>query len=213
MLTTLPLFLAAIAIIAYAILTEATDWIGRAEIIEKRWPRLWGLMNNRPIRLILLAVALVMIGHVIQDLRAGAEAPEVKFRSPQVPMIVPSEKESGSAHLRERAFVLALQVRGLAERELAEELTWNQLIGTEQEKHSWKERDRNQHEQRIKTFVSEYNEKYKVDAISLREQLLEKLPVGVRNDALKNWYQQVNCTAQDQVASELEQLARQLPDN
>jgi hypothetical protein len=85
LLTTLFLFVAALAIVAYGIVTEATDWIGRAEIIEQRWPGLWRIMNNRPMRLILLAVAVAMIGHATEDFEKGAESPEVIFRAPRVP--------------------------------------------------------------------------------------------------------------------------------
>src|SRR5271163_1939073 len=87
-LKTLFQLMAGAGIILYAILTEATDWIGRAEVIEKRWPKLWSLMNNRPMRLVLITVALVMIGDVIQDVRADAEPASVTFQSPKVPSIV-----------------------------------------------------------------------------------------------------------------------------
>lgn len=40
MFTTLLLFVVAVVIVVYLILVESTDWIGRAEIIEKRSPRL-----------------------------------------------------------------------------------------------------------------------------------------------------------------------------
>jgi hypothetical protein len=83
------LFIAAVAIIAYTLITETTDWIGRAEIIESRWPRLWGVMNNRPMRLVLIVVALVMMADVIQQFRTGAEPVQSRFPSPGVPALEP----------------------------------------------------------------------------------------------------------------------------
>jgi hypothetical protein len=110
MLTTLFLFVAALAIILYAVLTEGTDWIGRAEIIEQRWPGLWGLMNNRPMRLILIVVALVMVGHGIQDLRGGAEPLTVSFKPPTVPTIIapsPQTTPESANSLRRRTIKVA----------------------------------------------------------------------------------------------------------
>lgn len=81
------LALVALGIVAYAFFTEGLDWIGMAEVVEKRFPVLWGAMNNRPMRLILLAIAVVMLAHVSADLREGAEAPLLKFARPEVPKI------------------------------------------------------------------------------------------------------------------------------
>jgi hypothetical protein len=86
-LSSLLLVVIAIGLVLYALLTEGLDWIGRAEIIEHRWPLLWGAMNNRPMRLILIVVAIGMLARVVGDFRAGAEPPEVKFQAPKVPEI------------------------------------------------------------------------------------------------------------------------------
>lgn len=89
MFTNAFLLMAAVVIVAYALVTETTDWIGRAEIIENRSPRLWAVMNNRPTRLVLIVVALVMISEVVQQLRVGAEPVESRFASPRVPNLEP----------------------------------------------------------------------------------------------------------------------------
>jgi hypothetical protein len=109
MLSALLLIAVAIALIAYAVITEATDWIGRAEIIEKRWPKLWRAMNNRPMRLILIIVALVMVAHVIQDLRAGETAPVVVLKPPTAPAIEKTKTEPVESpnSLRRRTMRLA----------------------------------------------------------------------------------------------------------
>ena len=83
LLSSLLLIGAATLLIIYVVLVEGLDWIGRAEIIEEKWPRLWGAMNNRPMRLILLIVALVMLAHVIGEIRAGAEPPLANFAAPK----------------------------------------------------------------------------------------------------------------------------------
>jgi hypothetical protein len=87
LLSSLLLIAAALLLIVYLVLVEGLDWIGRAEIIEQKWPRLWGAMNNRPMRLVLLVVAVVMLAHVIGDLRSGAEPPLASFAAPKVPTI------------------------------------------------------------------------------------------------------------------------------
>jgi hypothetical protein len=89
-LSSLLLVITAIVLILYFLLTEGLDWIGRAEIIEKRWPILWGAMNDRPMRLVLLIVAIVMLAHVIGELRMGAVAPIATFAAPKVPEINPN---------------------------------------------------------------------------------------------------------------------------
>lgn len=84
---TILLILVALAVVLYATLTEGLDWIGRAELIQQKFPLLWGAMNNRPMRIILLLVAVVMLAHITSDLRAGAEAPLIRFASTEVPKI------------------------------------------------------------------------------------------------------------------------------
>jgi len=91
-MSSLLLIFFASAIVVYALLTEGLDWIGRAEIIEKRWPFLWAVMNKRPTRLVLLATAVVMLAHVMGEIRVGAEVPAVKLVPPKVPEINPNVK-------------------------------------------------------------------------------------------------------------------------
>jgi hypothetical protein len=121
LLTTLFLFLAALAIVTYGIITEATDWVGRAEIIEKRWPGLWSLMNNRPMRLILLVVAIVMIAHATQELQAGVEPAEVKFPPSRVPALAPTAAPTMEADdsLRHRTLKLADRLQEYFEQRVA----------------------------------------------------------------------------------------------
>jgi thiosulfate reductase cytochrome b subunit len=41
-------------LVLYLFISEFLDIIGRLEIIERKWPKLWGLLNNRPMRLVLI---------------------------------------------------------------------------------------------------------------------------------------------------------------
>jgi len=43
----------------YFFFSEFLDLIGRLEIIERKWPRIWALLSNRPMRLILSAFLLL----------------------------------------------------------------------------------------------------------------------------------------------------------
>ena len=83
---------ASLAIVAYAIFVEGIDWMARAEFIQQHYPRLWGAVNNRPTRLILLLIAIVMLAHVTSDMRSGAEPPIASFAAPKVPTIDPNVK-------------------------------------------------------------------------------------------------------------------------
>jgi hypothetical protein len=138
----------------------------------------------------------------------------------------PAVQSQDNLRLKQRACVIAEHIRMLAEREMGEELgRWQNAAAaqgkggilataTEGEKRNWQDQQQKLHEQARQDFVFEYNDKYKRDALKIREQLLEKLPPGTRNDSISPYYEQAgNYMAQDQVASELEQLASLIPDN
>src|SRR5579859_3631597 len=109
--TTLSLFLTAGVMVLYVIVTEGTDWIGRAEIIEKRWPRLWGLMNNRPMRLVLITVALGMIVQVIRDFSSDGERVPITFPAPKAPIIEAAKPiQEPPFSLRRRTLKLADEI-------------------------------------------------------------------------------------------------------
>jgi hypothetical protein len=105
-ITAVAFLLAAVFAVAYVILTESTDWIGRAEVIENRFPGLWRTMNNRPMRLVLITVAIVMLVHVANELHEGAEFASPHFPAPTVPTIEASHPESPSS-LRRRTMKVA----------------------------------------------------------------------------------------------------------
>ena len=62
---------------------ELLDWQGRMEIIKKRWPSLWKVINNRPVRLLLLVLAIAFLVRDFKDAIAAAPAPQVRVVVPQ----------------------------------------------------------------------------------------------------------------------------------
>lgn len=86
---------AVVLLLAYVITTEALDWIGRAEIIENRWPRAWLVMSNRPARVILVLVAIGLLVHVITEKREPKQPALIPLPTPSPaipvsPLPVPS---------------------------------------------------------------------------------------------------------------------------
>jgi hypothetical protein len=68
---------------------EVLDWIGRCEIIEKRWPKLWKAINNRPMRLIAYIVLIIFL---IKDIQLQTDKPiapplVVTFAPPPQPIV------------------------------------------------------------------------------------------------------------------------------
>lgn len=107
-LSSVMLFVVACLFVAYVILTEGTDWIGRAEIIEQRWPRLWAIMSNRPMRLVLIAVAIGMLTQVSREFENGEDPPQARFAPPGVPaMQAEGPKAEDPASLRRRTMRVA----------------------------------------------------------------------------------------------------------
>ncbi|QHN02744.1 hypothetical protein FTO74_04700 [Granulicella sp. WH15] len=76
-------------LILYVGVTEWLDTIGRLEIIEKRWPRMWSIMNNRPIRLALLIFAVVVLVKIWSEkLKGEGVSPLiVNIPAPPAPVI------------------------------------------------------------------------------------------------------------------------------
>jgi hypothetical protein len=81
---------------------EVLDWIGRLEIIEKRWPRIWAAINNRPLRLIFYLFFIVALGEdAAERIKEAHEVPPlvvtfVAPKSPDVTFVQPEPpKETG----------------------------------------------------------------------------------------------------------------------
>jgi hypothetical protein len=83
---------------------EILDWIGRLEIIEKKWPKVYAAMNSRLARLIALVFLIALIGHDIEKRGEVPEPPIVKIPTPPPPDIAsppqpaPSPERSRTNH-------------------------------------------------------------------------------------------------------------------
>ncbi len=64
-------------VIVYVVFCEVLDTKSRMETIQKDWPRLWRLINNRPARLVLLMVAIGLLARDFHDATRGAPAIEI----------------------------------------------------------------------------------------------------------------------------------------
>jgi hypothetical protein len=73
--------LAAFLVIYFA-LTEALDWVGRMDVIEKRMPRLAKVLGSRALRLLLLLVAVGLLVRVYTEPRQEAARPSPRTSGP-----------------------------------------------------------------------------------------------------------------------------------
>src|ERR1035441_9098236 len=68
---------------------ELLDWIGRLEIIERKWPRIWLFLNNKPGRLLLylffVALAYRDVSERMSELRV--QPPVVNVSAPPAPIV------------------------------------------------------------------------------------------------------------------------------
>jgi hypothetical protein len=71
---------------------EYLDWHGRMEVLEKKHPRIWRLVNDRSFRLVLLFMIFAILSadlkETLKQLEPG-EAPVVRFVAPSVPAVEP----------------------------------------------------------------------------------------------------------------------------
>ncbi len=83
----------AIIAILYAAITEVLDWQGRAEIIEKRFPKTWAVIGSRYARivLILFAVGLLLVP------REGPAPESQPHVAPAASPSIPDSSQSGGS--------------------------------------------------------------------------------------------------------------------
>ena len=73
---------------SYLVVAEFIDTIGRLEIVEKRWPRVWRGMNNRPFRLLLLIFLVILVARDVSERWKGkAECLTVVMPSIPAPIV------------------------------------------------------------------------------------------------------------------------------
>ncbi len=76
-------------VILIVVLAEMLDWKGRFEMVERDYPRIWRAINNRPARLVLLAVAIVFLAKDFKD-AVSIAPPSVQDIRITEPKLIPS---------------------------------------------------------------------------------------------------------------------------
>jgi hypothetical protein len=72
---------------------EILDWTSRFEIVERKWPKAWRAMNNRPMRLILLVACFVFLLKDFRDAAAISPPPTITIKAAGVPVIPIPQQE------------------------------------------------------------------------------------------------------------------------
>jgi len=90
---------------------EYLDWHGRMEIVEKKHPKIWRLMNDRPFRLVMLFMVFALLATDVKQnaKQLETEPPIYRFQMPSAPTIEtvrPAPPESPNS-LRRRTMRLA----------------------------------------------------------------------------------------------------------
>ena len=88
---------------SYLLVAEFLDTIGRLEIIEKRWPRIWGVLSNRPMRLILIVLLVVLLSkdlseHLNERGDIGLKVTTPGIPTPTITVLPPPDKATVSPH-------------------------------------------------------------------------------------------------------------------
>jgi hypothetical protein len=87
--TTILLWVVGSIVVIYLVAAEFIDIIGRLEIVEKHWPKLWRALNNRPIRLVLLIFLVVLVGKdIVEKVKEPKIPPLVVNFAPPLPPII-----------------------------------------------------------------------------------------------------------------------------
>lgn len=69
-------------LILIAAIMWVLDMVGRAETIQKRWPRVWNAATSLPLILLLLVVSVFLLDRDFKDAMATAPAPQMKIPTP-----------------------------------------------------------------------------------------------------------------------------------
>jgi len=187
-------------------------------------------------RQFIILAFLVCALTVVQGIRIGISQNElittIKNNPPKVEVtnnippatVITDTTKLENAQLKERAFLLAAQIRKLSGEERNEEMemmsrdiialmTGILANGSESEKQEYKNRSSREHSEMSKRYVQKYRDSYMADAKSVRESLLKKLPPGSRYGGLVWAYDGAFGEENlDKVATDLESLAKMLPD-
>jgi|SRR5665213_872792 len=90
-LLTVAVWIFGVVFVAYLVICEFLDTIGRLEIVEARWPRVYRAMSNRPMRLVLIIFLLALVAKDSTDRakdRLTVVPLVIKMPVPPAPIIV-----------------------------------------------------------------------------------------------------------------------------
>jgi hypothetical protein len=88
--TTIAVWTMGAIFLSYLIVCEFLDTVGRLEIIEKRWPRLYRAMSNRPMRIVLIIFLIALVGKdLLERAKEKVELPKlvITILAPPPPII------------------------------------------------------------------------------------------------------------------------------
>lgn len=86
----------------YLIATEFLDTIGRMEIIERKWPKLWAAMSNRPMRLVLLVLLVALLAKDVAERSQQTAPPILNVTLPDTPAPIVQECAPETANVKRR---------------------------------------------------------------------------------------------------------------
>jgi hypothetical protein len=141
---------------------------------------------------------------------------EYRERLRLVPRDVHAHANLTSAELQRSALAVVAGIREfLKERSLSEgfafdRVAWKESTPEERQR-AWEEETRRSMEQSI-AWNAEYDRKYRIDSILLRDELLARLPPEARHEREFRMYEHpTNAIGIGMVADDLERLAKSLP--
>lgn len=209
---------------------DANTWLEKLRAMRDDWKQnLWD-----GAKVIIILWILLFAGSLAKTLyldhqslvsandRLVAENKRSKEPQPAPPAVHIPE----NLRLRERAFELSSKIRKLSGEEKDQDLemirrNWSAIsstgilsTGTEQEKQEYRNRSTREHQEMFEGYLRKYHDSYATDAKAVRESLLRKLPPGTRDDSLLWAYEKgFGVDALDKVATDLESLARMIPES
>ena len=82
----------AAVLIVIAGLMFLLDMVGRAELIQGRWPRVWKWVTSRPLILLMLLVSLALLDRDFKDAMVTALPAIVNVAPPPAPQQIPEPR-------------------------------------------------------------------------------------------------------------------------
>jgi hypothetical protein len=118
-------------VLLYAIVCEYLDLVGRLEIVQIKWPKIYGAMSNRPMRLALIIFGLLLIcKDVSERMRVQTPTLSISFPAPPPPVMPLTPPEH--LHLVSRDVHSGLGAEGISTNQVGTGNTANPGVNTAQ---------------------------------------------------------------------------------